>query len=131
MIEAVAASIAIPGIISAPKVGGRVLIDGGMTDPVPFDKLPDSCDVKIAVDVTGRPAPAKRGHPTNSQLVYGSILTMFHQIAELRRDRNPPDLYVEPALDDFYGGDFFKIDDILKAAEPARDEVRDYLQGLI
>ncbi len=36
MVNAVAASIAIPGLISGPALDGRVHVDGGVTNPVPF-----------------------------------------------------------------------------------------------
>ncbi len=131
MAEAVAASIAIPGIISAPAIDGKVLVDGGMTNPVPFDKLPDSCTFTIAVDVTGRPVRSGDKHPTNTQLAIGSMLTMFHQIAKLRRAQNPPDLYLEPDVDAFQAPDFFRVDEVLKAAEPAKDELKRALEGLM
>ncbi|MGI9463768.1 MAG: patatin-like phospholipase family protein, partial [Aestuariivirgaceae bacterium] len=116
MAEGVAASIAIPGIISAPAIGGKVLVDGGMTNPVPFDKLPDTCTFTIAIDVTGRPVRSGQKHPTNARLMIGAVLTLFHQIADLRRQKDPPDLYLEPDVDAFQAQDFFKLDGILKAA---------------
>jgi len=131
MVEAVAASIAIPGVISAPEIGGRVLVDGGMANPVPFDKLPDTCTYTIAIDVTGRPVPREGKHPTNMELAIGSLLTLFHQIAKLRRDQNPPDFYIEPDVDAFQAPDFFKIEGILKAAQPAKDELKRVLEKLI
>ena len=131
MIEAVAASIAIPGVISAPEIGGRVLVDGGMANPVPFDKLPDTCTYKVAIDVTGRPVPRDGKHPTNMELAIGSLLTLFHQIAKLRHDQNPPDSYIEPDLDAFQAHDFFKVEDILKAAKPAKAELKRALEKLI
>ena len=131
MIEAVAASIAIPGIISAPMINGKVLVDGGMTNPVPFDKLPDECTYIIAIDVTGKPVRTERKHPTNMELAIGSLLTMFHQIAVLRRDQKPTDIYIEPDVDEFQAPDIFKIEDILKAAEPAKARLKRALEELI
>jgi len=56
MEEAVAASIAIPGVIEAPRRGGRVMIDGAYTNPVPIDQVRTyGCDILVAVDVTGMP----------------------------------------------------------------------------
>ena len=97
------------------------------TNPVPFDRLPADCDVTVAVDVTGKPVRGGRKHPTNAQLVVGSMLTLFHQIAKLRRERNPPDIYIEPNVDPFQAPDFFKIDEILQAAEPAKEQLKQVL----
>ena len=131
MIEAVAASIAIPGVISGPDKDGLLLVDGGMTNPVPFDKLPDDCTYKIAIDVTGKPVRGGRKHPTNMELAIGSLLTLFHQIAVLRSVHNPPNLYIEPDVDAFQAPDFFRIEEILDAAKPAKAELKRALEELV
>ena len=53
---AVAASMAIPGMSRPVLFDGRVLVDGGATNPLPFDRLRDQADIVIAVDVAGPPA---------------------------------------------------------------------------
>ena len=68
--------------------------------------------------------------PTNAQLAIGALLTMFHQIAKLRSEHNPPDLYIEPDVDAFQAPDFFKVNDILKSAEPAKDKLKRALEKL-
>jgi NTE family protein len=40
-------------------MGERVLIDGGGTNPLPFDLLRGKADVIVAVDITGRPRTAR------------------------------------------------------------------------
>ena len=55
--QAVAASIAIPGVIAGPEINGRVMVDGGVINPLPVDHLKKDCDITIAVDVTGKPSP--------------------------------------------------------------------------
>ena len=84
MVQAVAASIAIPGVISGPKIDGRIHVDGGVCNPVPFDHVRAGCDLVVAVDVTGRPRSTGRIHPTNRELALGSMFIMFHQIARLQ-----------------------------------------------
>ena len=128
--DAVAASIAIPGIISAPEFHGRVLVDGGMTNPVPFDCAREGCDVVIAIDVTGRPVP-RRAHPTNRELVIGAFLTMFAQIARLRRQNNPPNVYIQPPVDTFQAHEFFRVEEIMAAGETVKDELKRSVESLI
>ena len=53
--RAVAASMAIPGIFRPVAIGERQLVDGGLANPLPFDKLP-AVDLVMAVDVTGAPS---------------------------------------------------------------------------
>lgn len=52
---AVRASFAIPSIVTPALVGGRLLIDGGVTNPVPLEPLaPVESDLLLAVSLTGR-----------------------------------------------------------------------------
>ncbi len=131
LVKAVAASIAIPGVIVGPKIDGRVHVDGGVTNPVPFDHAREGCDITIAIDVTGRPRPPARAHHSNMELAIGSLLIMFHQVAELRRASNPPDIYIEPDLGGIRSVDFFKPQDFFNAARPAKEHLRRELDALL
>ncbi len=51
---AIAASIALPVIFEPVEIGGRTLIDGGLTNPLPFDVIKDEADIIVAIDVLGR-----------------------------------------------------------------------------
>ena len=129
--RAVAASLAIPGVILGPKIDGRVHVDGGVTNPVPFDHVREGMDIVVAIDVTGRPRPPVRAHHTNMELAIGSLLIMFREVARLRRAVSPPDIYIEPTLIDFSGGDFFKIKAMFDAAQPAKDQLKRELERKI
>jgi NTE family protein len=59
--EAIRASIAIPGVIAPHEVGGRLLADGGILDPLPMAPLAAvNADLTIAVSVSGSEAIDKR-----------------------------------------------------------------------
>ncbi len=127
MRSAVAASIAIPGLIAAPKLKGRLLIDGAISNPVPFDHVREwGCDVVLAVEVTGQPVPDRRGkgrRPGVTELALGATQIMQLQIAALMRRLDPPDIWIDPPVDRFRAYDFLKAADILEAAEPVREQV--------
>ncbi|MDX2356431.1 patatin-like phospholipase family protein [Dietzia sp. PP-33] len=54
---AVRASFAIPSIVTPAIVGGRLMIDGGVTNPVPLEPLASvDSDLVLAVSLTGRRA---------------------------------------------------------------------------
>jgi NTE family protein len=128
MCQAVAASIAIPGLISAPTIDGRLYVDGGITNPVPFDHVRPGSDFVVAIDVTGRLRQPRRAHHSNMELAIGSMLIMFHQIAELRRQQNPPDIYINPPIDGFMANDFFRIGEMIEQASRAKDELKRALE---
>ena len=48
--SAVRASISIPGVFTPVRMGGMVLVDGGVMDPIPTGVLKKHCDVIIAID---------------------------------------------------------------------------------
>jgi NTE family protein len=129
--RAVAASIAIPGVISAPSIDGRLCVDGGITNPVPFNHVRPDSDLVVAIDVTGRIREPRRGHHSNMELAVGSMLIMFHQIAVLRRQQNPPDIYINPPIEGFMANDFFRIGEMIQAASRAKDELKRALETQI
>jgi len=53
---ALAASIALPTVMRPVIVNDRILIDGGATNPLPFDHLGALADIVVAVDISGEPA---------------------------------------------------------------------------
>lgn len=124
LVTAVAASLAIPGVIQGPRIDGRIHVDGGVTNPVPFNHVRGHCDIIVAIDVTGRPRPPVRGHHSNRELAVSSLLIMYHQVAKLRRAANPPDIYIEPATADFRGVDFFKLNELFEASQPAKEQLK-------
>ena len=129
--RAVGASIAIPGLIAAPHIDGRIHVDGGVVNPVPFDHVREGVDLVVAIDVTGRPRPADGGRLSNIDVAVGAMLIMFNRLAELKRALSPPDIYVTPKVDQFGSGDFFRVRDILAAAEPAKDELKRKLERML
>jgi NTE family protein len=129
--EAVAASIAIPGLIAAPRIHDRFVIDGGMVNPVPISHVKQHVDITVSIDVTGGPVPGGPRRPTNTELIFGASQIMQRQIALLRRRDNPPDIAIEPSVEKFKVLEFFKIRRILEAAEPAKERLKRQLEIVI
>ncbi len=126
--KAVGASIAIPGVILGTQYDGHSYVDGCVTNPVPFNHVRDGVDIVVAVDVSGRPREANGANRSNMELAVGSLLILFNQVASLRREISPPDIYVRPAIDSFSGGDFFRIREVLEQAQPAKDQLKRELE---
>ncbi|WP_292974800.1 patatin-like phospholipase family protein [Mycobacterium sp.] len=80
--EAIRASIAIPGVISPYVVGGRLLADGGILDPLPMAPIAAvNADLTIAVSLSGsetgdepEPEPRSSGEWLNRVLSSTSAL---------------------------------------------------------
>ncbi len=131
LVPAVAASIAIPGVIWGSIIDGDLYVDGGVTNPVPFNHLAGQVDVVVAIDVTGRPKPIIGKMPSNLEVAIGSLLIMFHQIADLRHERSQPEIYIEVETTGIGSADFFRLPDILKSAQSAKNELKRQLEVLL
>ncbi len=128
IVKAVAASIAIPGLIVGPRIDGHVHVDGGVTNPVPFNHVREGMDIVVAIDVTGKPKALARAHPSNMELAVGSMLIMFNQLAELRRAVSPPDIYIRPEVESFGSREFFKPREIFEASKASKDKLKRALE---
>jgi NTE family protein len=125
LIPAIAASCALPAWAQPVVIEGRVLIDGGYVNPVPFDVVMDKADITIAVDVTGDPRrTTAAGLPSSSAARWGAVQLLFHAVIREKLKTRPPAILIRPAVGTFGSADFFKIADILAAAEPSREELK-------
>lgn len=130
LIPALAASMALPGLIAPRRIDGRTLIDGGITDPLPFRQLTD-VDTIIAVDVTGRPVRRPGRMPALPELLFRSSMIMQHLMVTANIERSPPDILITPDVDDIRVLEFFKLPLIEKASAAAREEVKRKLAALL
>lgn len=121
---AVAASMAIPGLVKAVEISGRILYDGGMTDPLPHRHLMGQGYFVIACDVTGGPIERKGKPPGPFEALLGASQILQGALSQEILASTPPDLVLRPAVDSFRLLDFVRVNQILAAAEPVKDEVK-------
>jgi NTE family protein len=121
---AVAASMAVPGLIRHIEMDGCVLVDGGVTDPLPYRPLMGRGDFVIACDVTGGPAPEARSAPSAYEAVLGAAQIMQASITAEMLKSSKPDLVLRPQVDRYRMLDFFHAAEILTACEPIKDEIK-------
>ncbi|CAA0111216.1 putative NTE family protein [Starkeya nomas] len=128
---AVAASLAIPGLIRAVQHGGHTLVDGGAVNPLPFDLLRTRADIVIAVDITGGHGGEARGVPAPFDAMFATLQIMASSIVGEKLKAGAPDILIRPNVNDFRVLDFFRAAAILKAAEPVKDEVKRRLEVVL
>lgn len=130
---AVAASMAIPGMIRPVERDGLVLIDGGVANPVPVDVVSHDADIVIAVNLNGAPLlkEAQAALPTAYQAVYSAFLVMEHRLVLEKFARTPPTLHLTPDVGQFSPLDFLKVPAILAAAEPMKELTKQRLGALL
>jgi NTE family protein len=121
---AVAASMAIPGLVRPLTLNGTVLIDGGAVNPLPYDQLAASGHAVMAVDVGGGAFISDRRVPDPLEAMLGASQILMNALVQRMIERAPPTMLIRPPVDHFGGLDFFKVAEILAAAEPVRDQVK-------
>ena len=121
---AVAASMAIPGLIKPIEIGGRVFVDGGVVDPLPFRRLFGRADIVIACDVTGGPVADRRKPPGPFEAMFGSAQIMMSAITQQMLTARQPHILIKPPVDRFRVHDFFRATQIFAACEAMKDDVK-------
>ncbi len=121
---AVAASLAIPGLIRPVVIEGRVLIDGGAINPLPYDRLMAPGRIVMAVDTSAPATISETRVPSPLEAMLGVSQILTRTIVQRMIERQPPDILIRAGADGIGGLDFFKAKAILDAAEPVKDEVK-------
>ena len=129
--RAVAASMALPTVVRPIVIDDRVLVDGGATNPLPFDQLRDRADVVIAVDISGEPNDTRRDIPTPWEAILATILVMGQAITNEKLKHGAPDLIIRPNVGLFRTLDFFQASAILRVCEAGKAEIRQRLTALL
>jgi NTE family protein len=140
LLEALRATISVPGIFSVVKHGSRYVVDGGLTTPVPVEVVRRmGADLIIAVnvnpDVSGRGGKAYRQRvkankePNIFQVMMQSLYITTFTVAQHALEN--ADIIIEPDLLRIGGGDFNKAAEMIErgreAAQKALPEIRKML----
>lgn len=124
---AIEASMAVPGLFKPVHRGDQLLIDGGTSNPLPYDLLLDDMDLVIAVDVSGSRDPASEPQPGLTDLLFRTFSIMQQSLIRQALERQPPHLYLKPDATGVRLLHFNRVHEILAQAEPVTDELRDRL----
>ena len=121
---ALAASAAIPAVFLPVKIDGDVFIDGGITNPAPFDKLAGLADIIVAIDVCGGPQGERGKRPRKVDVVYAASQLMQHSIVRAKAERFQIDICIRPDISRFRALDFLKTQRILEASRPLKEDLK-------
>jgi NTE family protein len=124
LLPAIKASAAIPIIFAPVSFGGRILVDGGVINEVPYEHIMELCDVTIAVDVSETPGTHKHEIPTLIESALGTIRIMQNASLVAKMKCLQPDIFVHPGIHDVKILDFNKAENVFRQAEPAMEELR-------
>jgi len=125
LLPAIQASMAVPGLFSPVQHKGKVLVDGGLVNPVPYDLLFDDCDVVVAIDVLGERTPEmENGEPTYFETTFNTYQIMQASIMDEKLKHQPPDIYIRPELENIRVLEFNRVDEIYAQSKSARNKLK-------
>ncbi|MEL6436606.1 MAG: patatin-like phospholipase family protein [Pseudomonadota bacterium] len=124
LLSAIAASSAIPAVFKPITRDGRIYIDGGIFNPVPYDVLVGKADIVIGVDVVGAPQGDPSKPPSTIESLYGTSQLMMQSMMQMKLAMGPPDVFIRPPVSSFRVMDFFKAKAILEATKSVKDDLK-------
>jgi len=114
--RAVHASCAIPGVFVPVEIGGKIFVDGGVTDPIPVDfAIKKGADVVIAVAISPALPPVAPRNPI--EVAFHAITIMSSEIGVLGA-RNA-DVVINPDVGNVAYDDFTQKKRLIEAGEKA------------
>jgi len=127
--KSLAASIAIPGVFRPLSWHGRVLVDGGVSNNLPVDVLPDS-DFTLAVDVSSEPLTGGSEVPGALNAVTSSIRIMLWAITQSKLRQRDNVIFVQPESRVLGPLDLSRIVDAIDMSKPQTELVKRHLNSV-
>ena len=124
LFRALAASAAIPAVFMPVRIDGRLMIDGGIFNPVPFDHLKGMADIVIGIDVVGGPTGETDKVPNRMDSLFGASQLMMQSLINMKLKIDPPEIFLRPDVNRFKVMDFLKAEEVLAASAHIRDELK-------
>ncbi|MCF8078488.1 MAG: patatin-like phospholipase family protein [Desulfobacterales bacterium] len=122
LFEPLKASMAVPGVFAPVFYQERVLIDGGVVNPVPYDLILGECDISIAVDIGAEKVRGEKEIPGVFDALLGSLQIMQRAILREKRRHARPDIYLRPEIHQVRLMQFEKIHQVYEQALPALEQ---------
>lgn len=122
---AIAGSIAIPSLFRPVAYANHILVDGGVTNPLPLDQAAIDADILIGIDVNGDPSSGLTKTNHNALDVwFGSAQIMMHMLTANMMAAYPPDIYVRPHVTPFGALEFWRVREIIAHVEVDKDRFK-------
>ncbi len=123
--DAIRASISIPGAFKPVEYKDTLLIDGGCTNPVPFDIIRDQCDILIAIDVGGPNGKiVTEKDPRMHEVLFQTYYIMMASIVENMQKHHKVDIFEKPNTSHFNIFDFYKYKKIIETGAENIEEFK-------
>ncbi len=97
LVEAIRASVSVPGLFVPVQLDGRWLVDGGLVNPVPVEVARAlGAEVVLAVDVLVSPAEKDMSRPNVISILFQMATIFQKRVAALEVQAYNPDIVIYP-----------------------------------
>ncbi|MFQ6032405.1 MAG: BamA/TamA family outer membrane protein, partial [Candidatus Zixiibacteriota bacterium] len=119
--QALRATMAVPLAFTPVEMGQRLLVDGGLVDPIPVGVVKQmGADVVIAVNTVSPLLPARKiKNPIDIANQTTSIMSLQKKEEELKK----ADFVITPELSEFSAMDFGDVDNLISLGEDMADSL--------
>jgi len=126
---AIKASMSIPGIFVPVEHDGRVLVDGGVVDNLPYGVLAGTCTTTLALDAGPSRSIDDADPPNLIDATLGMFDLLVAQLTATRLEASPPTLYYKHELPSVGILDFDKSEEVLDRSRSGMPEFRALLRS--
>jgi NTE family protein len=120
LLPAIQASMAVPGVFPPVEINGRMLVDGGVANPLPYDLVQGNSDIAIAIDVSGSRDLEDGENLSSMGVLLQSFHTMSNNIVAEKLKHQRPDVYIKPDIRNVQILEFYKARQVFEQARPAQ-----------
>ncbi|MBK8946621.1 MAG: patatin-like phospholipase family protein [Ignavibacteriae bacterium] len=131
LIPAVRASYSLPGLFAPVNFGEKLLIDGGMVNPLPYDLIKDKCDITIAIDVSANKIKTGNYSPPAWEILFSAFQIMQNSIVTEKLKQSQPDILIKIDIQNVRVHEFYKAENIFQQAIPYKDELKFKIEKLL
>ena len=122
LFTAIKASMAVPGLFNRVKLEDQLLIDGGVSNPLPWDLLEDH-ELVVAIDVTGTRKRDGENEADLFDLLFKTFEIMQQSIITGKMNSGEPAIYIKLELSEIRLLHFDRVDEVIEQAGEAAEEL--------
>lgn len=131
ILPALEASMSIPGIFVPVEYRGRLLVDGGVSNNLPYDILQDDCDLTIAVDVAPTRVRNEAAPPSLIDASLGMFDLLVDKVTRAMIEAKAPDIYFHPRLVGIRVLEFDKAEEVFSQVDQCMGDFNRLLSGVV
>ena len=131
LLPALQASMAVPGVFPPVEIKGHILVDGGVANPLPYDRVQDDCDITVAIDVSGSRSLADGETLSSMGVLLQGFTVMSRNILIEKLKHQRPTVFIQPDIRDVKILQFYKAREVFEQARPAQQTLARELKWAI